>query len=165
MAIWRYKIWIIKAILVLCGLAVASLVFLQVIIRYFTSGSVFGIEEVALTFAVWFYFIGAALGASTGSHVSASLLEVMLPAGRTKRLMEALVALVTLVISIWVTVWALQYVQWVYERRMTSLDLNFPMVYLHASVALGMILMSLYFLRDLVRQLAACRSGDPLPFG
>jgi len=157
--IWRYKIWVIKAVLVLSGMAVASFVFAQVVIRYFTTGSVFGIEEVALAFAVWFYFIGAALGAASGSHVSASLLDVILPAGKLRRAAEVLVAALTAGISLWVTLWAVQYVQWVYDRGMTSLDLGFPMVYLHASVAIGMLLMSFYFLVDLLKTLKSSRNG------
>src|SRR3546814_7714115 len=57
-ALWRLKLAAIQAVLVWSGLAMAALVFLQVIIRYFTTGSVYGIEELALSFAVWFYFIG-----------------------------------------------------------------------------------------------------------
>src|SRR3546814_15599420 len=64
-ALWRLKLAAIQAVLVWSGLAMAALVFLQVIIRYFTTGSVYGIEELALSFAVWFYFIGAARGAYT----------------------------------------------------------------------------------------------------
>src|SRR3546814_13778614 len=59
-ALWRLKLAAIQAVLVWSGLAMAAIVFLQVIIRYFTTGSVYGIEELALSFAVWFYFIGAA---------------------------------------------------------------------------------------------------------
>lgn len=160
-ALWRIKLAAIQTALVWSGLAMAALVFLQVVVRYFTTGSVYGIEEVALSFAVWFYFLGAARGAHTRSHVSASLLEVIVPAGRARELLTLVTAALTAALSVWVTVWAVQYVHWVYERDMVSLDLDFPMVYVHASVAIGMGLMSLYFLTQVVEQAALlCRGCD-----
>lgn len=158
-AVWRIKLAAIRAALVWSGLAMAALVFLQVIIRYFTTGSVYGIEEVALSFAVWFYFLGAARGAYTRSHVSASLLEILTPAGRARDSLALVTAVLTAVLSVWVTLWAVQYVHWVYERDMVSLDLGFPMVYVHASVAIGMGLMSLYFLTQVIEQAALLYRG------
>src|SRR3546814_4784559 len=67
--------------------------------------------------------------------------------------------ILTAALSIWVTVWAVQYVLWVHERDMISLDLRFPMIYVHASVAIGMTLMSLYFVTQVVEQAIACGRG------
>src|SRR3546814_468412 len=123
------------------------------------TGSVYGIEELALSFAVWFYFIGAARGAYTRSHISASLIDLLIPKGRAKNLVVLATATLTAALSIWVTVWAVQYVLWVHERDMISLDLRFPMIYVHASVAIGMTLMSLYFVTQVVEQAIACGRG------
>src|SRR3546814_20200096 len=75
-ALWRLKLAAIQAVLVWYGLAMAALVFLQVIIRSFTTGSVYGIEELALSFAVWFYFIVAAPGPFTPPNILANLLHL-----------------------------------------------------------------------------------------
>src|SRR3546814_7859444 len=96
------------------------------------TGSVYGIEELALSFAVWFYFIGAARGAYTRSHISASLIDLLIQKGRAKNLVVLATATLTAALSIWVTVWAVQYVLWVHERDMISLDLRFQMIYVHA---------------------------------
>src|SRR3546814_12235621 len=61
-ALWRLTLAAIQAVLVWSGLAMAALVFLQVIIRYFTIGSVYGIADLALSLAFWFYLFGAAPG-------------------------------------------------------------------------------------------------------
>src|SRR3546814_4249699 len=86
------------------------------------TGSVYGIEELALSFAVWFHFIGAARGAYTRSHISASLIDLLIPKGRAKNLVVLATATLTAALSIWVTVWAVQYVLWVQDRKSTRLN-------------------------------------------
>lgn len=157
--LWRLKLGILRIILFITGILVAALIFAQVMIRYFTSGSVYGFEEMALTFAVWFYFIGAAYGAYTRSHVSASLMDVMLPEGRSRDYTGFVTSVITAVLSVWMSVCAVQYVLWVHDRGMVSLEFGFSMVYVHVSVAIGLALMSLYFIIEAIERLISLFRG------
>ena len=60
--IWTATIRLQRLILLVCGVALTIIVFVQVVTRYLMGISLFGIEELASFIAVYLYFVGATHG-------------------------------------------------------------------------------------------------------
>ncbi len=148
-AIWTSKLALQKLVLVVSGVVFTTLVILEIVFRYFLFLPLHGIEELATYIAVWTYFIGGAYGAYERSHISASLLDMLVQHDRTLRIVDFVVKSITAVVASWMTAWAVQYLLWSIARRPHSLELQMPLYFVHAAMAIGLGLMSFYFVVDL----------------
>ncbi|AXS40065.1 TRAP transporter small permease [Breoghania sp. L-A4] len=160
--LWAFKLWLQKLMLVVTCAGVTILVMMEIIFRYFLFLPLHGIEELATYLAVWTYFIGGAYGAYERSHISASLLDVIVKNAKVIGAIDLIIKLITLVVAAWMTVWVVQYLLWSIERRPHSLELQMPLYYVHAAMAVGLGLMSFYFLVDFI--LVVLRLTGRTPF-
>ncbi|MBW3096264.1 TRAP transporter small permease [Pseudohoeflea coraliihabitans] len=145
---WVFKLWLQKFVLVATCAGFTVLVMMEIVFRYFLFLPLHGIEELATYLAVWTYFIGGAYGAYERSHISASLLDVFVKNKRVFGVLDLVVKAITLVVSVWMSVWVLQYLLWSIERRPHSLELQMPLYFVHASMVVGLSLMAFYFFLD-----------------
>ncbi|WP_108660447.1 TRAP transporter small permease [Acuticoccus kandeliae] len=67
------------AAMVVCIALAASLVIIQVVLRYVFNTSIFWAEELVRYTVVWMAFIGAGMGVRRGKHISVDLLQTFLP--------------------------------------------------------------------------------------
>src|SRR5699024_10578054 len=111
--------------------------------------------------AIWLYFIGGALGAWDRSHISASLLDILIGSDRARAVVRVITCLLTVIISGWMTVWAFQYFYWTASRGARSLELGMPMAWVHAALPVGLVLMTLYFLIEFVDEARRTFGGRP----
>jgi TRAP-type C4-dicarboxylate transport system permease small subunit len=162
LAIWNAKIKLQRFIMLVSGVTLTALVFTQVITRYFFSISLFGIEELATFTAVFLYFFGMSHGAWERGHISASLVELVLPAGRPQLAVEALASIITVILSGWMTVWSWDYLAFVIKRGTMSLETGIPMSWIVAVIPLCLALTTLYFLIEAVMRVQAVISGRAL---
>lgn len=148
-ALWKFKLNLQKLILVVSSIGFTSLVIMEIVFRYFLFLPLHGIEELATYLAVWTYFIGGSHGAYERSHISASLLDMLVKHDLVIGIIDFLVKAITALTAGWMTVWAVQYLLWSIERRPHSLELQMPLYFVHAAMAAGLALMTFYFLVDL----------------
>jgi TRAP-type C4-dicarboxylate transport system permease small subunit len=160
LAVWNAKLRLQRVLLLFCGALLTGLVAVQVFTRYVLGISIFGIEELASFVAVYLYFIGASHGAWERGHISASLVDLVLPPGRPRETAAVFSSLVTVVLSGWMSLWAWQYLAFTARRGSMSLETGIPMVWVHAIMPLGLSLMTLYFLVELLDRWARLREGD-----
>ncbi len=153
LAVWHWKLRLQRILLVICGAALTLLVAVQVFTRYVMGISLFGIEELASFVAVYLYFLGASHGAWERGHISASLVELLLPRGRARQALSALAGLITLVLAGWMSLWAWQYLAYTLGRGSMSLETGLPMAWVHAIMPIGLSLMTLYFGVELLERL------------
>ena len=59
------------------GLALAGLMFTQVVLRYVFASPFVGIEELSLLFGAWFYFLGIAYVTRDGEHIHGGILTMV----------------------------------------------------------------------------------------
>ena len=59
------------------GLALAGLMFTQVVLRYAFASPFVGIEELSLLFGAWFYFLGIAYVTRDGEHIHGGILTMV----------------------------------------------------------------------------------------
>ncbi|WP_376870617.1 TRAP transporter small permease [Albirhodobacter sp. R86504] len=162
LAIWTMKLKLQRLIMLVFSAALTLLVTTQVITRYFFGISLFGIEELATFSGIFIYFLGVSHGAWERGHISASLVELVLPQGRPQLLVEAIAAVITVILSGWMTLWTWNYLWFVIGRGTVSLETGIPMPWVVAVMPVSMALTTFYFLIEAVLRSQAAWSGKAL---
>ena len=162
--LWTAKLRLQRFVLFVTSCIFTLLVFAQVIMRYLLDVPMYGVEEVAVFSAVWLYFIGGAHGAYARGHISASLIEILLPKGVGRRLIRLVSSLATTVLAGWMTLWALQYLEWTIRKGTMSVELGVKMVWVHTSIPIGLTLMTLYFLLEFIEDALTLARGSKTRF-
>lgn len=155
---WNAKLAVQRFVLVATGVLVTILIFVQVVTRYFLGISIFGIEEAASFLAIWLYFVGGAYGAYERGHISASLVDLVVPGERARLVIRTLTAALTTILCAWMTLWAIRYLMATLQRGTMSLELGIQMAWVHAAIPLGLVLMTFYFALEFLEDLARLRS-------
>ncbi|MCA1298062.1 TRAP transporter small permease [Stappia indica] len=150
---WNWTLRVQRILLVVCGAALTLLIAVQVFTRYVLGISIFGIEELASFVAVYLYFLGASHGAWERGHISASLVDLVLPVGRARLALSVLAGLITVVLAGWMSLWAWQYLDYTIGRGTMSLETGLPMAWVYAIKPVGLSLMTLYFVVELLERL------------
>ena len=148
-ALWRVKLWLKTATLVVTCASFTLIIIIQIVFRYFLFLPLHGMEELATYLAIWTYFIGGAYGAYERSHISASLIEILIRKEVVRHSIKTLANAITVVVAVWMGIWAFDYLAWSIRLEPRSLELRTPLYWVHASMLVGLTLMSLYFAIEL----------------
>ncbi|NIA69386.1 TRAP transporter small permease [Pelagibius litoralis] len=151
--IWHFKLFLKRLTLVITCTLFSVVVIVQIVVRYFLVIPMHGLEEIAVYSAVWTYFIGGAYGAYERSHISASLMEMVIAGQVARNWIKVLANAITVVVAVWATVWTFQYFQWSLRLQPRSLELQAPLYWAHASMFVGLGLMAFYFAIEFVDNL------------
>lgn len=160
--LWRWKLTAQRLVLAAFSAVFSILLFLQVCFRYLLNVPLFGLEEIAVYLALWVYFIGSGYAYYERYHISASLVDVLIPDGRFKRLIEAVALLISLGILLTMTVWCWQYLQWSAKFNMQSVELGLPMALINSISVIGLAVSTFYLCLEAVGKLAEAATGKPL---
>ncbi|MCZ2721049.1 TRAP transporter small permease subunit [Marinomonas sp. 15G1-11] len=131
---------------------ISVLIFIQVFIRYFLDIPLYGVEEIAAYLAVWLYFIGSGYGIYKGNHISASVMDLLLPNQRSKDIFQAFVSVLTLILICWIFLLCFDYFQWSMKRVPKSPELRLPLFYVHFAMVFGLGMMTFYSVIETVRR-------------
>ncbi len=63
--------------IVTAGLGLTFLMLAQIVMRYLLGGGFLGIEEIAVLFGVWFYFLGMARASLDGDHIRGGIASLL----------------------------------------------------------------------------------------
>ena len=148
--IWNGLIYLQKIFMLVAGSIITLLVFIEVVLRYVLGSPLFGVEELICLIAMWLYFIGASYGAYERSHIKAELIHIWFKKPRTYALVKAISSLITFILSIIMITWTYPYFIWGMTKGETSQALLIPMVVSQSAIFVGAILMSFYFLTELI---------------
>jgi TRAP-type C4-dicarboxylate transport system permease small subunit len=155
--LWQSKIHVQRAIVALSGLSLTLLVFVQVVARYLFDASIYGLGELATFIAVWFYFLGGAIGAEQRMHISASLVDLVIRSEAAQVLIRVVAGLISVVLCAWMTWWGIGFAAWSLGMGMMSLELGFPIGYVHVAIPVGLGLMTVYLFVDLIEDVQRLR--------
>lgn len=135
-------------LVVLLGVALVGLVFLQVLLRYFTDISFYGSEELTRFILIWFVFLSAAVGLERGGHFAMDAVTSKLPplARQAAAILAHLIVLAVLYVFL-TGGWAMTVRNW----RQLSSAMQIPMSFANAAVPLSALLMIAVVIRDLFR--------------
>jgi TRAP-type C4-dicarboxylate transport system permease small subunit len=148
--LWHGALHLQRALLVLGAVLLTLLIFAQVVARYLFQTAIFGIEETAVYIAIWFYFLGGAVGADQREHISASLADVLVKNQTAQQAIKLFACLVSVLVCAWMVVWSWGLTQWSLSLGMMSTELNIPVGYIHLAMPVGLGLMTLYFFAELI---------------
>ena len=148
--IWNGLVSFQKWFIFIAGCAVSILVFIEVMLRYVFGSPLFGVEEMVCLIGVWLYFLGASYGAYERSHIKAELVHLFLKTPRSTAMINAISAFITLILSVVMVTWSYPYFIWGLTKGETSQALLLPMVLSQSAIFFGALLMSFYFLAELI---------------
>lgn len=154
---------IVNSFSVICFVSAVSLTLIICVatfFRYILEGNLYGYEEWVKMLAFWLYFIGAAIGAYSRTHVSADLVNAYLPDGRLKKFLIVVRNLVTVCVASLFTWYGFDFFMFGYLGPLgtgiaipTTSVWRIPMWIGYLPVFIGLLFMVIYFARDLVLSL------------
>ncbi len=151
----RIFIFLNQALIVTMMMAMATLVFINVITRYIFGFSLNWSEEVSRFLMIWITYLGAGLAMRESRHVAIEYFQDLLPQ-RSKPYARAFVGIIILIFLAFLTVLGFQFASFAWRQRTPVLGISQGFVYL--TIPLGAIMFAIHLLlisRDYVRHSAA----------
>ena len=158
--IWHTLLLVQRFFLIVASLSLVLGLCLEIIFRYEVKVSLFGIEEPIVFIAFWLYFIGAAYGTYERSHIKGEVVEMFLKTPRTLAIAKAITSFLCVAVSILLSVWGYQYFIWGIVHVSRSSAMHLPMVFAQSSIFIGFILISLYFIAELIDNIRTIVRSD-----
>jgi len=162
LGIWYGLLYLQKWFLIAAGSIVTVLVFIEVMLRYVLGSPLFGVEELVCLIAMWLYFIGSSFGAFERSHIKAELIHLWFHTPRSKAAVNSLSSLITVFLSLVMVKWTYPYFIFGLEKGETSQALLLPMVLSQSAIFVSSILMSFYFIVELIDNLLESLGRAPV---
>lgn len=130
---------------------VAFMEFVQVGARYVFEVPLMGLEELLVYPALWLYFLGSVNASREDTQIKANVLDVFLKTERSKLVIRVIADCMSIVVSLWLTWYAWEYLLYALRVWKDSPTLYLPMFYAECSMFVGLMLMSLYVAAYLVK--------------
>lgn len=144
--------WVVFAMM----MAMATLVFVNVVCRYALGFSIIWAEEISQYLMIWIAFLGAGLALREGRHVALEMLQDRLPARVSRGLRAAIAALILIFLGA-VTVLGFQFAAfvWSQETPVLNISLGIPSLAIPVGTLLFTVHLILMFRKYRDRQWAS----------
>lgn len=159
--LWKGLLAVQKGFIIIAGCVVAILIFVEVMLRYVFGSPLFGVEEMVTLIAMWLYFLGASYGAYERSHIKAELVHLWFKTPKSLAIVKSIASVITVALALIMVSWSYPYFIWGIKEGETSQALLLPMVLSQSAVFFGSILMSIYFIAELVDNVLAIYGKPP----
>ena len=146
-------------LLVLLITVVASLVFVQVVLRYIFHAPLMGIEELLLFPTTWLFMIGAVKASSKKTQIVARVLEVFLKEPRSISSVRAIASFFTCSVLAWLIRWGYDYFKYLIRMKKESPTPYLPTIWYEGLVFVALILMFIYSFVELCEHIGHLRHG------
>lgn len=151
---------LLRAIILLTSAVVTVALVALVVFRVALDSSLAGMHEASLFAAMWLYMAGAVMATRRSEHLVVDFLATSLSKPRAKAIHALVVAVLTLVIAGFFTLWVWKMLAWGMKRPQTIPVLDLPLWTAQAPLAMAALSALVYALRDIVRAgLLIARSG------
>ncbi len=140
-----------QVILFIAGSIVAILIFAQVVMRYVFNMSVYGMEELAVFFAFWVYFIGLAYTSWDNYHISADLVPLLTKNKNTLKFFKVFTKGASAIIAGFMSYLASIQVIWFFQKHASTVELGIPLWIIYALICYGFGASSISFLVQLIK--------------
>ncbi|WP_461538539.1 TRAP transporter small permease [Spongorhabdus nitratireducens] len=144
--------FILRSLMILAAISLASLMFAQVIMRYMLDSPFAGIEEVTILFGVWIYFLGMGYASKQKEHITGGIVSLLISDPFKLYLIKLGRSAICIVATIIFGYFACKYAFFVIEKGRSSIYLQWPKGLWSGSMILGFLMMTGYFLIDTVRE-------------
>lgn len=140
-----------------CIVSLCVLTVLQVVLRYVFKAPLLGIEELMSFPIIWFYMIGGANASAESGHIECGLLESGKQSQKTKMILKFVKQLFSVAISLVLTYWCYSLFSYSLKVWKLSAILEIPMFFAESAPFIGLLLMSIFGVRDLIKSGADLR--------
>jgi TRAP-type C4-dicarboxylate transport system permease small subunit len=103
-----------------------------------------GLEEVAVIPTLWLYILGAVNASRDDTQIRANVLEIFLSTERARHILLVVSESCSLVISVWLTFWAWDYLRYAWRVGKETPTLYLPTFIYESALFLGLLVMTLY---------------------
>ncbi|WP_051559935.1 TRAP transporter small permease [Marinobacterium jannaschii] len=145
--------WCFRALIIFTGLALAVLMFTQVVLRYGFDSPFAGIEEVAILLGVWIYFLGMGYATRAQEHIHGGIVSLVVKDPFKLALVRFFSNIVCVIAAGIFGYFAIKYSLFVIEKGRLSLYLKWPKGLWSASMIAGFTTMTGYFLLHSINEL------------
>ncbi len=142
---------VLSAIAIITSMMVVGLMVFLVIARYLIGLSIVGLHELILLFTLQLYMVGALIAAQRKTQVTVDWLTQRFSGGRASEWHNAMVAAITLSVTVFFIVWAYWMLSWGFQRPQTTPTLGLPLWLSQAPIVLCAFGCAGFALRDLVQ--------------
>ena len=145
----NWMIWIffekIQRIIIAFSVAVTVLIVgAEVFMRYIFKIDFVGYDEILILSAMWMYFIGGSYAMCKKEHISADMMGLLVKSPKALSVIRLVVAIVTFVLSLVISKWSLDYLQYATTRPASSVALKIPLLASQISLFIGYVGCSIY---------------------
>ena len=149
---------VLSAIAIIASVMVVGLMIFLVIARYLLGLSIVGLHELILLFTLQLYMVGALIAAQRKTQVTVDWLTQRFAGSRVGEWHIAIVAAITLSVTVFFIVWAFWMLSWGIQRPQTTPALGLPLWLSQASIAFCAVGCAGFALRDLVQAILKLRA-------
>lgn len=154
----KLLMFVIKPIVVVISILVATLLAYGIFSRSVMGTPVFGLEEVVLLGAMWLYMLGATLASRDRSHLTADFIEVIFKNPRVIHAFRVVAALISLFIAVMFASWSYDLLYWAVVKGQSSTVLKLPWYLSQSSLFVASVLFVFYQLRDVINDINSFRA-------
>lgn len=151
---------IISPLVAILGAFVALSFVVGIVARSFMGIALFGLEELILIAVIWFYMLGAILASKKGAHLRADFIPVVVKNEKAILLFSIFATLVSIVMGILFVSWSNELFQWALQRGKSTPVFSIPLYASQASLLLAAVLMTLYLVRDLIKDIRSLMGSN-----
>lgn len=130
---------------------VACAQFIQVVTRYIFQVPIMGLGELTIIPTLWMYMLGAVNSSRENSQIKANVLEVFIKTERGHTLLALINESISFIISIWLTYWSWEYVQYAFRIKATTPILYIPTIIYDCSLFVGLVLINCFIFAHILR--------------
>jgi TRAP-type C4-dicarboxylate transport system permease small subunit len=162
-AMWQGLDRLQQIVLIGTSLFISVFMFVEVMLRYVFRKPIMGIEEILPLGAFWLYFIGASYGSYKRTHIKAEVVEMMVKNPRRVAVTRAVASFIAFGVGLYLCKWGFDFFVYGLTEGQFSATLFIPMVYSQSAVFFGLVLMTFYFLMELIDRVRAISRSNLLP--
>lgn len=142
--LWKAFLKIERFVMVLCSVSIVLTIVTNVICRYVLHTTFSGYDEIVVILALWLYYVGGLYGSYEDCQIKADVISIMVSKESTLRLLNIIQKLFTLVISIVLCVWAIEYFQFCLKMGGKTAILHIPMMVSRFALVFGYVAPVIY---------------------
>lgn len=142
-----------ETIIVVVGIVISFAMFIQIILRYIFYAPLFGLEEISILIASWFYFIGAAYSVHTESFIKADILSLIVKNTRIRKLFNIVSLVLPTMATLIFSYYGCKYAVWSSRANAITPTFLISTNYGFGALVVGGILMCLHFFLLLLREI------------
>ena len=144
--------WLFRAMMLFVGLALAGLMFGQIIMRYLLESPFTGIEEAAVLLGVWIYFLGMGYATREREHIHGGIVSLLVSDPFKVGLIRFSGSMISMIAAVVFGYFACKYAFFVIEKGRMSINLQWPRGLWSGSMIVGFGMMVGYFMLEAIKE-------------